>query len=75
MLPMLVYGGLAMAGGLGTLHKGVQYGETLRYWRDYKKNTGYAPRYRARAGYYDNFGVIASGLKAGTYGYGYYLTR
>lgn len=69
VLPLLAVGALGAAGALKTLHGGIRYAENMRYWSEYKKNTGFSPRYRARAGYYDYLGVASSAL--GSFGMSY----
>lgn len=83
--PAVAVLGLAVAGGLfkgaSSVWKGYQnwqyMDENERYWNDYKKNTGYYPRYPRRAGAYnDRVGVVldslagvSSGLNTGFSGY------
>lgn len=37
VLPLAVIGAMGIAGGLSTVHKGLQYAENRRYWREYQK--------------------------------------
>lgn len=46
MIPALV----GTIGGIYSVGKGI---DSLRYWNDYRKNTGYSPRYPFRAGQFD----------------------
>lgn len=69
-LPLLAIGALGAAGALKTLHGGIRYAENMRYWNQYKKNTGYSPRYRARSGYYDFLSVGSSAANTVGMSYG-----
>lgn len=70
VLPLAVIGAMGVAGGLSTVHKGLQYAENRRYWREYEKNTGYRPRYPARTGYYDYLSLASSGISSAAMTYG-----
>lgn len=58
----------ALAFGLGAIYSVGRAYDNARFWSDYKKNTGYSPRYPFRSGVYDWMGY---GARAGMNYFGY----
>lgn len=57
-VPLAIAGAGAFYGGLQLKQAHNSYSqarETERFWADYRKNTGYSPRYPWRVGMYNNY--------------------
>lgn len=56
MVLPLIGAGISTLYGFGKLY------ENAKFWDDYRRNTGYSPRYPFRAGVYDYSGSLAWGV-------------
>lgn len=70
MLPALLMGAGALAGGIYSVGQAV---ENNRYWRDYYRNTGFKPRYPWRTGQYD--WLQSAGASFSDFGFAYGFGR
>lgn len=73
MVAPLVAGLVAVGSAMtGVYHVGKAV-ENARYWSEYTRNTGFAPKYPWRTGYYDSMSSI--GASARNFGFSYHFLK